>query len=187
MILSESQLRMLIAGQPFGDFPPYQQGDQEGIEGYLRRIVAGLTRSKLIEVEAIFNHYGSGYASYVDIFCYKRKGLSTRHEKGVKWINGITVYLSRLAPFSAWGPGERTRHETGGSSDYLEGRKVGELPPGDWAAEVNEITTKLVTEYGITIPSREELVQRLPFKAIIPTILGDPPYTVFDALFYWED
>lgn len=185
--LSEANLRRLVARQSFGDLSPYSEGDDARIEAYLRRVVAGLSRSKLIGVEAKFDHYGSGYASYVDVFCYKRGGQSTTEKGGVLWVDGLTVYLCRLAPFASIGRGERTKHDTGGSSDYLDPSKVGECPPGDWSREVSEVRTKLVEHYGFTLPSQDELRQRLPFETRIPTVLADLPYSVFDALFHWED
>lgn len=187
MSLSDAELRSLIAGRPFGPGTVYEGGDEAAITGFLRGVVAGLARSALVEVEADFKHYGSGYASYVDVFCAKRGGRSTTEVNGVRWIDGLVIYLSRLAPVAALGPSQRTRHRTGGSSDYLDAGKVGVLPPGDWSAEWNEVHAKLTDRYGLTLLDRDELNRRLPFTADIATVLADRPYRVFDAVFYWED
>jgi hypothetical protein len=187
MPLSDADLRSLLAGRPFGLGTVYAGGDEAAIEGFLRGVVSGLARSALVAAEADFGHYGSGYASYVDVFCPKRGGRSTTEANDVQWIDGLVIYLSRLAPVAALGPSQRTRHRTGGSSDYLDASKVGLLPPGDWSAEANEVRAKLAENYGFTLLGQDELNRPLPFNADIATVLGDRPYRVFDAIFYWED
>jgi hypothetical protein len=187
MPLSDADLRSLIAGRPFGPGTVYEGGDEAAIEGFLRGVVAGLARSALVEVEADFGHYGSGYASYVDVFCPKRGGRSTAVVNGVRWIDGLVIYLSRLAPVAAFGPSQRTRHRTGGSYDYLDAGKVGVLPPGDWSAEAKEVRAKLAGRYGFALLGQDELSRPLPLNADIATALADRPYRVFDAVFYWED
>jgi len=99
----------------------------------------------------------------------------------------LVIYLSRLAPVAALGPGQRTRHRTGGSSDYLDATKVGVPSPGDWSAEANEVRAKLVGHYGLALPGQGELNRPLPFNADIAAVLADRPYRVFGAVFYWED
>lgn len=186
MPLSDAELRSLIAGRPFGPGTPYA-GGEAAIEKHLRKAVAGLARSSLVEVEADFGHYGSGYASYVDVFCPKRGGRSTMEANGVRRIDGLVIYLSRLAPLATYGPSQRTRHATGGSADYLDAGRVGRLPPGDWSAVRDEVQTKLVRYYGFTLLGQDELSCLLPFNADIPTVISNRPYRVFDAVFYWED
>lgn len=187
MGFTNEQLQRSIAQQPFGEFPPFKHGDAAGIEEYLQRVVADLTRSQRLQVEAEFNHYGSGYASYVEVFCYKMRGLSTQEINGIRRIDGIKIYLSRLTPVAVMGAGYKTRYAGGSTSDYLHGGTIGTIPPGDWKAEWNELQSKLVECYNITLVDLDEMRTPLPFKAHVPTFFGSPPYTVFDALFYWED
>lgn len=186
MPLSDAELRSFIAGRPFGPGTPYEGGEAV-IEKHLRKTVAGLARSSLIEVEADFGHYGSGYASYVDVFCPKRGGRSTTEADGIRRIDGLVIYLSRLAPLAAFGAGQRTRHDKGGSMNYLDADQVGKAPPGDWTTVTAEVRTKLARYYGFTLLSQDELSRPLPFDAKIPTVISNRPYRVFDAVFYWED
>ncbi|WP_066304446.1 hypothetical protein [Bacillus sp. FJAT-29814] len=80
-----------------------------------------------------------------------------------------------------------TKHANGGgSSDFLEMDKVGTVPPGNWEEQVKAIKDVL-ERYQYTILEQDYLNQLLPFDADIPTIFSEPPYRVYDALFYWED
>jgi hypothetical protein len=178
MILTNDNLQAMASGGVVGSSWPYDRGSEEDIEAYLKNVVAELGRSRILEVNAELMHYGSGFASFVHVFCYKRNDKSTVHNVDMDCTDGIAVYLGRLGPVAAYGPEHRTR-------SYRRGR-LGELPPGDWNEEINEIKDKL-QRFGFYLPSREELSKELPFPADIPTILGEQPYRVFDAVFYWSD
>jgi hypothetical protein len=186
MDLSETTLRKLIAGQPSGDMAPYQAGDADEIERYLKRILRDLEDSRNIKLSADFNHYGSGYASYVDVFCWKKDGSAESTVKDCCTTNGISLYLNRLAPCAVWGVNQRTQSAQSGSYGFLRVETMGVHPPGDWSEFIAEVERKL-KKWNIEIPSRERLLPSLSFEVTIPTILSDPPYHVFDALFYWED
>lgn len=184
MILTVEQLQSIINVNPVGDTFPYLGGSEEDIENHLKAVVATLRRSHLLDVEADFNHYSSGYASYVDVFCAKSNRQSTVCRGDTDWIDGIAVYLARLAPIAAYGTQQRTRHARGGSQGFLRSRGVGQIPNGDWSNELHEIITSLKS-FGFLLPNLEELCEPLPFKAKIPTIFDNE--CVFDAIFYWED
>ena len=109
MILSNDNLQAMISGSIVGTLWPYDCRSTEDIESYLRGLVAELSRSTLLEVESDFIHYGSGFASYVHVFCFKRDGKSTVRERDTDQTDGIAVYLSRLAPVAAYGPEQRTK------------------------------------------------------------------------------
>lgn len=185
--LSEQHLRDVIAQRPVGPAPPYAGGVGAEIEDHLRRVVAALASDGLLDVEADFDHYWSGYASYVDVFCSKSGGRSTTREGTLERTDGLSLYLCRLAPVAAVGPGQTTRQgrSTAGSG-FLRPESVGATPDGDWAAESRAVSEAL-SRYGFSVPARAELSAPLPFDAQIATVLSDPPYQVYDALFYWED
>jgi hypothetical protein len=185
-MLSDEQLKTVIAGNAVGDRQPYSEGDHEKIERHLANLVKKLQRSKRLQIEADFKNYGSGYASYVPVFCYKSKEASTERRGASRIITGISLYLARLAPVAVWGPETNWRSRNGATGGFLSARNVYERPEGAWDLEFEEIFALLDID-GLSRPPREWLVRPLGFEAQIPTILADPPYRVFDALFYWED
>ena len=170
-----------------GNCWPYNGGSDEDIEAHLYDVVADLETSSLISVEADFNSYGSGYASFVDVFCFKKDGSSRKRFLGSgEKTTGIQVYISRLAAVAAYGAEERTRHPHGGSSSLLSYDSAGTTPPGNWQAVLQEIAAKLQSN-RIEIADGATLNRLLPFQVDIETNLGEPPYRVFDLLFYWFD
>ena len=90
-MFSIEELKRIIDCQSVGSFFPYQGGNEEDIEKYIKTIVADINNSSIIQAEADYSMYGSGYASYVDIFCYKKDGTSTVQEGGVYFISGILL------------------------------------------------------------------------------------------------
>lgn len=170
-----------------GEHWPYRGGSDLDIEAYLHSVAAYLGDSGLISVEADFNSFGSGYASFVELFCTKKDGTSGRTFLGSgEKFTGICVYVSRLAPVVTYGAGERTRHAHGGSSSFLSYDTLGTTPPGDWAGVLEEVSAKL-KENGFEMTEPEILNEILPFEAIIETNLGEYPHRVFDLLFHWYD
>jgi hypothetical protein len=183
---SERELRDIIGGLPIGERWPYSAGSADDIDQHLAAVVTQLSRSCLLEVEADFNHYGSGYASYVPVFCYKKDRKSTTRRDDTDWIDGILVYLCRLAPVAVYGPETESRAHRSGGHHFLMPDDLGRLLQGAWEEEVREVQAKLEAA-GLTIPLQSEMARPLGFEAEIPTILADGPYYVFDAIFYWED
>jgi hypothetical protein len=184
MLLTDEQLREIVQGRPIGIQWPYAGGSETEIEKHMRHAVALLRSTGALEVDAEFNHYGSGYASYVHVFCEKTQGRSRTSRDGTDEIDGIAVYLSRLTPYAVYGREERTKHATGGSQGYLRARDVYSLPPGDWLQEVGAIRAVL-QNLGFVFPEKQQLVEALPIELDIPTVLENKH--VYDAIFYWED
>jgi hypothetical protein len=186
MNLSEATLRQCIKGEPVGDRYPYNNGSKQEIENFLKQVIAELKDSQLIQIDADFSHYGSGYASYVDLFCYYKDGSFNIQRGETTWIIGITLYLSRLAPVAVYGSGEKTKRKDGGSYSFLRPEDVGTLPEGEWNEVLYEISNKLI-KFGFDLLQPEDILPLLIFDTKIFTILNNGAYRVFDALFYWED
>ena len=184
VLLTEEQLRKVVAGRPVGGDWPYRGGSEADVENHLRRAVDAIRSTGLLLVDADFDHYGSGYASYVHAFCEKTGGRSRRREGDVDVIEGLAVYLSRLTSFAVYGAEGRTRLPTGATSGFLSTDSIYSVPPGDWTAEVSAIRTALANA-GFVLPPREHLAERLPFELEIPTLFDSEH--VFDAIFYWSD
>ncbi|MCP3776427.1 hypothetical protein NLX71_24585 [Paenibacillus sp. MZ04-78.2] len=135
MILTNEQLKRIIEGKPVGDYYPYnmKEYDSKPIDDYLSKVIGSLNQINSLEFESIFDHYGSGFASYVDVFCWKKDGSSSSDLRGVLWRNGIRIYICRLAPIAVLGKGQSSKHATGGSRDFLNVDIIDSLPNGDWA------------------------------------------------------
>jgi hypothetical protein len=186
MDLSKSILRQIIAGHPVGEAWPYHGGSDGDVETYLEACVEDINTSERIIAGAHFNHYGSGYASFVDVFCYRTDNSSTIEYGTVTEYRGITLYLCRLAPIAVYGKNTRTIGPRVSSASFLSAENVGTVPDHSWDGIIQDIQAKLINR-GLSILDQLTARQPLSFDASISTNLSDPPYRVFDALFYWED
>ena len=186
MDISDEILERVIAGKPVGDVAPYKNGSSNMIEAHLKDTVQVLKQSSRIQVELEQDAYGSGYASYFDVFCFKTGGRSSRIEAGATITDGITVYLCKLAPVAVMGAMTKTKSKNSASSSLLDATTINTQPKGDWVDVVAEIRMKLEQQNFVMLEP-EVLRKEIPFTAEIETNLGDPPFKIFDALFHWYD
>lgn len=187
-MFSNEDFKNIIDLKSVGTFFPYLNGTEKDIENYIKFIIADLNRSCRIKVEV--NTFGSGYASFFDLFCYKKDGSSTMQKGGVEYIDGILVYICRLAPVAVWGYEQITKNASGGGvRGFLcpANHNLEKMPNDEWTEFINELKVKL-GKHNIYFLDKEYVLELLPFETKIPTILDDGgPYRIFDALFFWED
>ena len=195
MKFDQKYLTDLVKGRTRGEFPPFSLGKWEKSDEYLKNIVGRLNSIRTIEVEADFDHYGSGFSSYVPLYLSKKdksdfKVTRNGNERSEE-TNGLMIYLCRMAPYAIYSEGtwfKRFKNDKWilGGSHYIEPEEIGSKPKVNWEMEWTEIEN-ILNQYGITILTREELDKKLDFDIRIPTILTEPPFRIFDCLFYWED
>ncbi|WP_456279105.1 hypothetical protein [Bacillus sp. AK128] len=203
MQFTNEQLKAIISEEPIGETFPYNTKDKNEIEKHIKNLFCTLNRSESFKCEAIFDHYGSGYASYVDLFCYRRDGSSKLSEKYIEkdsltsiQFEGLVIYISRLAPVAIIGKDERYKYIIdndkikdeffGAMSMISKPEDVLDEPPHFMVDEFREIK-QLLNHKGYTILNKQYLSQNLPFKTKIATLTEPRQYKVFDAIFYWMD
>lgn len=164
-------------------------GGSAAVEGFLRRVAADLGRLPELTVHhAEFRHYGSGYASYVAVFLTKRDGSTQRSEQGWTHVEGLSLALCRLAPVAVLlKPSTRSSGPNGaGSYGLPDLLQVADADIPGWEAECRQIG-QVLDRHDITLLRSKVLGQPLDAHLRIETVLGDPPYRVFDAWFHWMD
>ncbi|GII85285.1 hypothetical protein Ssi03_32750 [Sphaerisporangium siamense] len=164
-------------------------GGQGPVEGFLRRVVADLNRlPRLIVHHAEFGHYGSGYASYTDVFLTKRDGSMRRAANDWTEVEGVSLALCRLAPFAVLLTPSRRSSGPDGAGTYSlpELSRVADTDPPGWEQECRQVH-QVLDRHGVVLLGSPVLGLPLDEGLHVETILGDPPYTVFDAWFHWMD
>ncbi|MEO3889523.1 hypothetical protein [Nonomuraea sp. B5E05] len=164
-------------------------GGAASVEGFLRWVVADLDRMPALRVhDAEFRHYGSGYASYVDVFITKRDGSMRRSENGWTHVEGLPLALCRLAPLAALcKPDERSSGPGGAGSRGLPALSlVTDAAPPGWVEEYRQIR-QVLDRHDIAL--LDPAILSLPLEAglVVETVLDSAPYSVFDAWFHWID
>lgn len=196
-MFSNEQLKKLIEGQCVGKHYPYNTNNEDEIEGHIRRLFYRLKRIPNLIVEAEWSHFGSGYASFVEFFCYRKEDVVTEDDSyGFRHfeIRGLIVDISRLAPVAIMGEDERNRTIRVETNEFRNGawsNLIGGSPTLEVDEKYQEMAKAIqqaLAEFDIQLLDKVYLNQPLPFKANIPTIYRESKdYLIMDAIFYWED
>ena len=187
-MLSEQQIDDLLRQQSISDIHPWSSNDSDAIDAYYKTVCAELTRRTGTSSKIEWNHYGSGYASYIDAWIYKpTPDFSVDYPgKQGEAYEGLCILLSRLSPYFVFLQGTKTWKERGGSSympayeavDHLTHPSVISL-----AAKAQEV----LTSFGLIRASKNDLGSPINPSIRVPTNLSDGPFIEFDALYHWED
>ncbi|WP_144636573.1 hypothetical protein [Bordetella genomosp. 13] len=189
---SNDQIEALLRGGPASDRHPWAARDDDAVDAYYRRLCPRIERETGALSRIEWDHYGSGYASFVDAWFYRDepgfrlppfKRFSMRKEAR---YTGLAVLLCRLAPVYVFLEGEKSWHGRGGSGYLPSGGGVDGLKTEAVQALAAQVQAVLRAE-GLTRLSRAELDVPLPSGAQVPTMLENGACTRFDALFHWQD
>ena len=195
MAFDEAFLKRLAKEKVIGDFPPFDTGNINKVEKYIRKITHRLKDNHQIIIEPDFEYYGSGFASYINVQISKKDKSDTKttqeNNKLTHWTKGILVYISNLTPYWYYGASEWTISKDngnyiGGSSGFLRPENIDKVDTEIWSAEIEKIKT-VFNQFKYRLLTKEELEKQVDFDVSVRTILADKPYEVFDFFFHWED
>jgi hypothetical protein len=191
---SEQYLRDLVAEKVQGDFPPFKSGKYTTVVKYIKEIVGRLSDNKTWIVEADYENYQSGFASFVPVKISKKdkSDTITKNENGliIETKDSLLIYLSKLCPYWYYSQGIWMDMIRDGknlpSTHFIRPEEQKKVNLHLWATDIEKLTRQL-EEYRYTLLDRKEVTKDLDFKIKIPTVIGDRTYQVFDCFFYWED
>ncbi len=87
-MFTNEQLKALIRGEMVGEHYPFCTNNDEEVEAHIKRLYYGISRIPGITCEAVWDNFGSGYASFVEYFCYRKEDVTVeKEENGVKHID----------------------------------------------------------------------------------------------------
>jgi hypothetical protein len=194
-LFTETYLRAAAADKVQGDFTPFNKNDIGKVKRYIKGMLGRLSDNKRLKVEADFESYGSGFASYISVKISKKDKSDTKTVKDgnrtTEQKDAILIYISLLAPFWYFGKGDwwdnyANGELQGGGSNFLMPDSIRKYNTALWDSDMENIT-RLFEEFRYTLLSEKEVAQALWFEVEMNSNLGDKPYTVFDCLFHWED
>lgn len=196
-MFSNDDLQQLIAGRIISDQFPYDTRDEKEVSAHINRLFHRICRIPNVVCEAEWNHFGSGYASFVEFFCYRNEDVSVIQEKATireEKREGLIIDICRLAPAAILGGDVRYRTIDRRTGEEISGA-YGSLLDGPERLNVPEklqpLASQLVQalkEFGYEEMEAEKLGELLPFQGRIPTLYRKPKdYLILDAFFYWED
>ncbi len=192
---TEEYLRNLVSGKVQGNFAPFSTGDLFAVENYIKQMLGRLKNSRTVKIEADYDAYGSGFASYISVKISKKDKsdttISNESDLLLEWKEGLLVYISLLSPYwivgdANWSENYLDRKYQGGSMPFLRPEHIDNYDKEMWQPEITAIN-EIFNEYRYGLLTKIELEKHLWFDVEIPTIIADKPYRVFDCFFYWED
>lgn len=167
--------------------PQVRRSGGPGGENY-RGIVRELfTRMKLKE-RSEWSAYGSGLASFFDIWVYRDEPAfrRRRYDSAEHSFTGLWVLLCRLAPCYVMGEGEQSW------SARSSGRYVPTFASVDRFAtrEVEELGKRIeerLDTHGLARLRKDDVAPLLPLEYRFRSNLAERRLRIFDALFFWND
>ncbi|MFO0958960.1 MAG: hypothetical protein U0800_16295 [Isosphaeraceae bacterium] len=187
-MFSDHQIQLLLDQKPITASHPWSSNNEEIIHKHYKEVCEEMASKLGLSSKIEWDHYGSGYASFIDAWFYRPTIQFAAPYKGSPGESyfGCAVLFSRLSPFyvlmegaKAWGP-------KGGG---------GYLPCFEAVDEFDTTAVRMLAaeiepflrQKGLERLHRHHLSADLPPEIEVPTILCDPPYHQFDALFHWMD
>ena len=182
---SALEIGRLIQGRPIREPLPFDPANDEAVRRFYGGLVARIEREQDLRSRVEWNHYGSGYASFIEAWFYPaddRARLPGREEGHA----GLVVLFSRLSRCFVLGQDEKRWSPDGGSAGLPNFSTVDDITHPALLPFAGPVTA-LLTAAGLERLRRQDLAVPLPDTIQVPTILTDPPFRQFDALFHWED
>jgi hypothetical protein len=186
--ISSSDIEALLDGKTIGDAYPWNTGEPDLIEGHYKLVCAAIERSCGVRSRIEWNHYGSGYASFVDAWFYRPDaGFAPTRPTGYEQeYVGLVVLLSRLSPYFSFSEGGKGWSANRAHSYLPCLEAIDRLTVPSVRALAQNCATILVA-HGLRRLHAEALGHPLPSGATVATNLSDHAHTYFDALFNWDD
>jgi hypothetical protein len=119
-LFTPGQLSQLLSQTSISSEQPWCTNDERSIDEYYRDVCEDLMRATGASSRIEWNHYGSGYASFIDAWFYKPTpefSVPDPVPHGEEHF-GLVVLLSRLSPYFVFMQSHKHWHGSGGSS-YL--------------------------------------------------------------------
>lgn len=196
-MFSNEQLQNLLAGKIVGNQFPYDTKEEKEVEAHIRRLYYRICRIPNLVCEAEWNHFGSGYASFVEFFCYRKEDVTFFEKQGnsrTLKTKGIIIDICRLAPVAIMGEDDRykticteTNELVGGAYGSLLDSPT-RLNVGEKFQTLAKELKQALVEFDYELLETRKINQPLSFQTKIPTIYRRPKdYLVLDAIFYWID
>lgn len=184
-MFDDEQLAVLIKGQPIEQALPFDTADESSVRRFYEPLVRNIELVERLKSRVEWNHYGSGYASFIDAWFYPSDDSSRVSPQEQRYL-GIFVLLSRLSRFFVIGQGEKSWSTKGGASYMPDFDLMDAVKHRDLVGHAETIT-RILVDAGLVRLKKEQLEQPLAQKFGTPSILSSPPHRHFDALFHWND
>lgn len=188
---TDFEIEALISESTISELYPWNTDDENLIDQFYKTIFFDIARKVNVKFITDFDHYGSGYSSYIPTFFYTEKcKIKQLYPSYNQNFLGLEVYFCRLAPYFImleheyrW---QQRQNHTERFNGFPNQHKIDEIQQESTWHIAQHLET-LLSEFGLKRLNKESLNTSLDGKYQIKTVLTDRAYSYFDALFHWED
>ena len=184
-MLSEHQITELLKARPISARAPWCEDNDELVESFYQDAVAEIERKAKLKSRVEY-HPGSGFASFINGWFYDDSYAGKGRVRGSIECAGVSVVLSRFAPYYVLGESVEWRSR-GCRSCCSPSLNLVDRFEHLHVRVFGQTIETILEERGLLRLSRSDLQRPIAEHHDVPTILSSPPWTEFDALFYFED
>lgn len=189
--LTDEEIESLISDETICEIYPWITNDENIIDQFYKQILFAISRKTEMQFLADFDHYGSGYSSYIPTFFYSEKNkIKQLYPSYNQNFLGLEIYFCRIAPYFIIIENEQRWQQKQGQTEVFRG-----FPSQNIINHVLDLTLQqkaqyletLLSEYGLSKLDEKWLETLLPKRLKICTNLNDRAFSYFDVFFHWED
>ncbi|MEE1131436.1 MAG: hypothetical protein UHX00_07435 [Caryophanon sp.] len=192
-MFTEQQLKAMIRREPVSDRYPYLEQDDVLLEQSLQPLLDDMTQAN-IRYNVSNDHFGCGYASYIQIVCWTDQFAKMVEKDGQEEEDrrGLFILISRLAPVAAI---VNDAWQFASLDEFGKDTNVGgtmpinpELTIDNKYKPLAKNLSRLLLKHHLTPLQKKFVDKPLPFDEKIRTSARPRgQYLVWDAIFYWDD
>jgi hypothetical protein len=168
-ILTDDNLQDLLHRKPITAQQPWANQDETKIIDFYRSVISEIRSTDWLECQ-MHTDWVSGYASFVSAQFSRPREFA-----------GLAFYFSKLSPYYVLGEGRKNSFPLDYDRlDFFDHRQVEAL-----VAPVSSV----LDNKGLVRLHKEVLAHPLPasYHGNFYTMISQPPWRHFDALFHWAD
>ncbi|MDG9667791.1 hypothetical protein ONV78_08615 [Hahella sp. CR1] len=179
-MFTDEHITRLLNQQPISDAPPWCDGDERAVDSFYKYVCARVSQLTMAQFHAEWKHYGSGYASFVDVCFYQ--GKAAQGQDAPEQM-GLEVLFSRLSPYFVLmeAPVPTSGFHSLPSFNGLDRLRTPNV------IQLAQTIQPILEDFGLLRLYKSDLNKTLPRQIKVPAVLNEGACKLYDALFYWED
>ena len=183
-LLKPEVFAMLANDEPVETLWPKDKGTRKAIDNSIREVVERLRIETGKNIDADFDSYGCGYASYVHVHLSELPH-ATKNCQDVATVLGLTIYVSRLVPYFTYGTEFRYWQGGTSASTFLVRDRIEDIPLGNDWTETISIVGNCMRAFGYSLMTRD--LCNTPVPSDVKWDSNFEKETLFDLVFHWND
>lgn len=169
---------------------PFNTEKESTVENFYRKLCEEVKSHTQTLYQIEVDDYGSGYASYYDVWFYREStDFTSDRIASSKSYDGLIILFHRMLPYYVFMQGCKSWsiNHPPTSSSYIPSRKMLDNFNNDSIKNLAQEVEDVLSRKGLIRLNKLALTTPLEISERIPSVLVDDYLSYYDGLFYWED